>query len=80
MENTRESGGFGGLVEEDLVCIVCGKSFVGEVPMYCCSGRDCGCMGMPLDPVVCSDECYLGVRNGEHFKNMSVGFVKIKKK
>ncbi len=23
----------------------------------CCSGRDCGCMGLPIDPPIC-DKCY----------------------
>lgn len=39
-------------------CMVCGKEFLGEEPKMCCSGRECGCMGMPIEPVVCSDECY----------------------
>ena len=24
----------------------------------CCSGFDCGCMGKPTEPPVCSKECY----------------------
>jgi hypothetical protein len=36
-------------------CIVCGKEI--EVKM-CCSGYDCGCMGQPTEPPVCSDVCY----------------------
>ena len=24
----------------------------------CCSGRECGCMGMPTEPPVCSKKCY----------------------
>ena len=24
----------------------------------CCSGFECGCMGLPIDPPVCSNECY----------------------
>jgi len=36
-------------------CIVCGNEI--ELTM-CCSGRDCGCMGKPIDPPVCSSECY----------------------
>jgi hypothetical protein len=47
-------------------CMVCGNEFQGEEPTMCCSGRDCGCMGMPIDPVVCSDECY---NNLPMFKN-----------
>lgn len=42
----------------ELSCMVCGKMFNGKEPVMCCSGRDCGCMGLPIDPIVCSDECY----------------------
>jgi predicted nucleic acid-binding Zn ribbon protein len=38
-------------------CMVCGKELDYE-PQLCCSGRDCGCLGMPVDPPVCSNECY----------------------
>lgn len=41
-----------------LNCMVCGKEFIGEEPKMCCSGRECGCMGLPIDPIVCSEECY----------------------
>lgn len=36
-------------------CLICGKEI--EV-RACCSGRDCGCMGQPIDPPVCNSECY----------------------
>lgn len=42
----------------ELSCIVCGTKFMGPEPQMCCSGRDCGCMGLPIDPIVCSKECY----------------------
>jgi len=35
-------------------CIICGTET--EIKM-CCSGRDCGCMGQPTEPPVCSDKC-----------------------
>lgn len=41
-----------------LNCMICGTEFEGEEPLMCCSGRDCGCMGMPIHPIVCSKECY----------------------
>lgn len=41
-----------------LTCEVCGKEFLGDPPIICCSGRDCGCMGRPIEPVVCSKECF----------------------
>lgn len=42
----------------DLNCMVCGKEFKDLEPKMCCSGRECGCMGMPIEPIVCSHECY----------------------
>jgi hypothetical protein len=42
----------------DLNCMYCNKLFKGEKPKMCCSGLDCGCMGMPIDPITCSDKCY----------------------
>ncbi len=38
--------------------MVCGTEFLGEEPQVCCSGRECGCMGMPIDPIICSEKCY----------------------
>jgi hypothetical protein len=45
-------------IEVELSCMVCGEIFMGPEPKMCCSGRDCGCMGMPIDPIICSEECY----------------------
>lgn len=36
-------------------CEICGTEI--EVKM-CCSGHECGCMGLPVDPPVCSESCY----------------------
>ena len=36
-------------------CDICGTEI--DIQM-CCSGDQCGCMGMPVDPPVCSAECY----------------------
>ena len=41
----------------DLECMGCGKHFMGDLPRMCCSGFECGCMGLPVDPVCCSKEC-----------------------
>jgi len=24
----------------------------------CCSGFECGCMGLPIEPYICSEECW----------------------
>ncbi len=36
-------------------CEICGTEI--EVRM-CCNSFDCGCRGLPVDPPVCSEECY----------------------
>ena len=36
-------------------CEICGNEI--EIRM-CCSSFDCGCMGLPIDPPVCSTKCY----------------------
>ena len=41
-----------------LNCMACSKEYEGEEPQICCDGSMCGCMGMPIYPVVCSLECY----------------------
>ena len=42
--------------EEKDQCWQCGKDLDYKI-QGCCSGRDCGCMGMPVDLPVCSNEC-----------------------
>jgi hypothetical protein len=39
-------------------CIICNKPMPDYDPKYCCSSYDCGCMGMPTEPPVCSNECF----------------------
>lgn len=39
-------------------CYVCGKDVEGYKPQMCCDGRECGCYGMPLEPPICSNECW----------------------
>jgi len=36
-------------------CEICNHEI--EIQM-CCSGYQCGCMGQPVEPPVCSEECY----------------------
>jgi hypothetical protein len=43
---------------EELNCMICGNPFMSPPPKMCCSGGDCGCMDQPIDPIVCSNECY----------------------
>lgn len=39
-------------------CMICSKEMPDYEPMYCCSGRECGCMGLPIEPPICSIECW----------------------
>lgn len=41
-----------------LECMVCGKEFLGLKPQICCYAFDCGCRGLPIDPIICSSECW----------------------
>ena len=38
-------------------CLICGRPVADYDPMYCCSGADCACRGMPTNPCLCSKEC-----------------------
>jgi len=38
-------------------CLICYKPVPEYEPKFCCSGFECGCMGKPTEPCVCSDAC-----------------------
>jgi len=38
-------------------CMNCGSFVEGFEYQTCCSGRNCGCLGMPIEPCFCSEEC-----------------------
>jgi hypothetical protein len=39
-------------------CMICGKPIPEYIPQYCCDGWECNCHGLPIDPPVCSDQCF----------------------
>lgn len=42
-----------------LICFGCGTKVDADddyKPAYCCYGSQCGCMGLPINPVLC-DTC-----------------------
>lgn len=39
-------------------CKICGAEMPDYEPRFCCFSYDCGCGGMPIDPPVCSNECW----------------------
>ena len=45
-------------------CLICGEIVAEYEPRFCCSGNDCGCMGQPIYPCVCSNECYTALMVG----------------
>ena len=38
-------------------CLICQAPVADYDPKLCCSGFECGCMGQPTEPCVCSQEC-----------------------
>ena len=38
-------------------CIICNKPVPDYEPKFCCSGHECGCLGKPIEPCLCSIEC-----------------------
>lgn len=55
-------------------CLICNRPVDDYDPKPCCSGRDCGCMGMPTEPCLCSKECAdaLFSGNGKSFEDRRV--------
>lgn len=45
-------------------CLICNKPVPEYEPKFCCNGSDCGCMGQPTEPCVCSDICANALFNG----------------
>jgi len=39
-------------------CLMCKKPVPDYKPEYCCPGTECGCMGLPMEPPMCSEECW----------------------
>jgi len=39
-------------------CEVCGVFVEGFEYRMCCDGRECGCMGKPVEPCICSEKCW----------------------
>lgn len=60
-------------------CEVCNKPVPEYVPKYCCNGFGCGCFGLPVEPCICSEECWNKVvyRNAEESETTSSAKKKI---
>ncbi len=54
-----------GRFSRDVIhCVICGRPLPDYEPMFCCSGHECGCMGLPTNPQVCSQKCYNACMDG----------------
>jgi hypothetical protein len=42
-------------MKTDGFCEICGREIELKI---CCSGFECGCMGKPVEPPICSEKCY----------------------
>lgn len=38
-------------------CFVCGNAVLDYEPQMCCDGHMCGCLGLPIEPPLCSVTC-----------------------
>ena len=43
---------------EKYYCDICGIELINYEPLKCCNGFDCGCMGQPTNPPICSEKCW----------------------
>jgi len=43
--------------DEIYECQKCGNQVLDYQPQLCCDGRECGCLGLPLEPCICT-ECW----------------------
>lgn len=50
-------------------CENCQNPFV-FYPKKCCSGHECGCMGKPTEPALCSDRCWSEVSKIEYWEEL----------
>jgi hypothetical protein len=54
----------------ELYCMICKEKYFGPEPIRCCDGRQCGCMGLPIEPFICSRVCYEKLlKHGIHRSN-----------
>lgn len=52
-------------------CFVCKEKMSDWKPQYCCDGRQCGCYGQPIEPPICSAECWeIILRDYKNCKHM----------
>jgi hypothetical protein len=50
-------------------CEICGTEIEVRI---CCNSFDCGCGGLPIDPPVCSSECYDKLMNNNKPEKLGI--------
>ena len=58
LKDYADAGGEDMTIEPIHKCVICKKDVPDYKPEYCCNGDACGCFGMPIEPPVCSRECW----------------------
>ena len=46
------------MVDKVYKCVNCGDEMPEYIIEYCCDGKLCGCMGEPMNPLICSQKCW----------------------
>lgn len=66
---------------DSYTCEICGKPVPGYEPEYCCSGRECGCYGLPIEPCICSNACWdamsAGIGKALEERRVAAGIAKV---
>lgn len=63
---------------EGEYCEVCNAFVSGFEYEMCCNGIGCGCMGKPVYPCVCSEECWDKLINGDDNSPKGIAWEKAK--
>lgn len=59
-----QSGAVATSLKPVVRCLICQKPMPDYEPMFCCSGHECGCMGLPTNMQVCSQRCMIACIDG----------------
>lgn len=46
------------MTDEIYTCLECGKPVPDYKPQICCNAYGCPCRGLPIEPPICSEECW----------------------
>lgn len=62
------------------LCLICERPVEDYEPEMCCNGMECGCMGVPTEPCLCSMACadalYHGIGTSYEERRIAAGIKK----